>query len=121
MKGGGSLLDRIRELLECSRSPFPNKPDQVVKGERWPEGDPLLSVVIPCYNHGEVLGEAVDSVLSGSWIDLEILVVDDGSDQEGTADVLGTFSRPKTTVISHTRNRGLPAARNTAGIRSMSF
>ena len=107
------FLDRIRDFWKRNRLPFPKHPDQVLKGDRWSEEDPLLSVVIPCYNHGEVLGEAVDSILGGSWADLEILVVDDGSDQEGTRKALGNFSRPKTVVLRHDRNRGLPAARNT--------
>lgn len=113
MSQGRSFLDRVHDALGFERSPFLIQPESFVEGERWQEEEPLLSVVIPCYNHGEVLGEAVDSVLSGTWVDLEILVVNDGSDQEDTVEELQSFSRPKTTLLHHIQNRGLPAARNT--------
>jgi glycosyltransferase involved in cell wall biosynthesis len=40
---------------------------------------PKVSVVIPAYNHERFIGEAIDSVLSQSFHDLELIVVDDGS------------------------------------------
>jgi glycosyltransferase involved in cell wall biosynthesis len=40
---------------------------------------PLISVVIPAYNHERFVGEAVKSVLDQSCSDLELIVVDDGS------------------------------------------
>ncbi len=77
---------------------------------------PLTTVVIPCYNYGEFLAEAVDSVLSQSIQDFEIIVVDDGSTDSVTTRLLADFERPKTKVI-RTPNRGPAAARNT-GIRA---
>ena len=113
MSQGRSFLDRVHDALGFERSPFPIKTESFVEEDHWPEEEPLLSVVIPCYNHGKVLGEAVDSVLGGTWGDLEILVVNDGSDQEDTVEELQSFSRSKTTILHHTQNRGLPASRNT--------
>jgi glycosyltransferase involved in cell wall biosynthesis len=72
---------------------------------------PLVSVIIPCFNHGEYLDEAVDSVLSQTLSDVEILVVDDGSTDPATCRQLDCYDRPKTRVF-RTANQGLAAARN---------
>ncbi len=77
---------------------------------------PKVSVVIPCYNHGKYLGEAVDSVLNQTFADFEIVIVDDGSDDPETKNLLAQLDRPKTKVI-HTENAGLASARNN-GIRA---
>ncbi len=73
---------------------------------------PRVSVLVPCFNQGDWIDEAVDSVLAQTFQDFEIIVVDDGSTGV-TRDKLSAWSRPKTRVI-RTDNRGLPAARNTA-------
>lgn len=39
----------------------------------------MLSVVVPCFNHGRFLESTVQSVLDSTWTDLEIIIVDDGS------------------------------------------
>jgi len=77
------------------------------------EPGPKVSVVIPCFNHGEYLNEAVDSVLAQTFEDFEIIIVNDGSTDEQTNKVLAEYNRPKTRVI-HTANHGLATARNTA-------
>ncbi len=76
----------------------------------------LVSVVIPCYNHGAYLPEALDSVRAQSYPDFEIIVVNDGSTDPETRDVLHSLDQPDCKVL-HTDNQGLPAARNN-GIRA---
>jgi glycosyltransferase involved in cell wall biosynthesis len=76
---------------------------------------PKVSVIIPCYNQGQYLNEAVDSVLNQTFQDFEILIVNDGSTDEFTNNLLKEYNRPKTKVV-HTSNQGLPSARNN-GIR----
>lgn len=76
---------------------------------------PKCSVIIPCFNLGEYLDEAVDSVLSQTVQDFEIFIVNDGSTDPFTVNLLKDYVRPKTTVLS-TPNQGLPTARN-HGIR----
>jgi glycosyltransferase involved in cell wall biosynthesis len=44
-----------------------------------PEGEPRVSVVIPCFNYGRYLADAVESTLAGTLRDVEIIIVDDGS------------------------------------------
>jgi glycosyltransferase involved in cell wall biosynthesis len=72
---------------------------------------PAVSVIVPCYNLGAFLDEAVGSVLAQSFQDFEILIVDDGSTEEATRALLATYERPRTSVF-RTENRGLAAARN---------
>ncbi|MCK4797279.1 MAG: glycosyltransferase family 2 protein [Spirochaetes bacterium] len=72
---------------------------------------PLVSVIIPCYNIGEYLDEAVDSILQQSFQDFEIIIVNDGSTDEYTNKLLSDYKKPKTIIFS-TKNQGLPATRN---------
>lgn len=74
---------------------------------------PLVSVVVPCYNQGVYLREAVESVLASSYENIEIIVVDDGSTEPATIDVLTGFSMPKTRLIRQ-ENRGPSVARKNA-------
>lgn len=73
---------------------------------------PKVSIVIPCYNHGEYIDEAVDSILSQTFKDFEIIIVNDGSTDEFTIQKLKAYDKVKTRVI-HIENQGLPFARNT--------
>jgi glycosyltransferase involved in cell wall biosynthesis len=71
---------------------------------------PLVSVIIPAYNYGRFLGEALNSVLGQTFRDLECIIVDDGSSDE-TGQVLASFNDPRM-VISSTPRLGVSAARN---------
>lgn len=73
---------------------------------------PLISVVVPCYNYGEYLVETIDSVLYSTFIDLEIIVVDDGSNDPATIEVLQSIKDKPKTRIMHQSNKGVAAARN---------
>jgi len=70
-----------------------------------------VSVIIPCYNMGQFLDEAVDSVLNQTFQDFEIIIVNDGSTDEMTIEKLKNYKKPKTKVI-HTPNQGVSMARN---------
>ena len=73
---------------------------------------PSVSVIIPIYNSGRYLREAIDSVLAQRYSELDLLIVDDGSADNGP-EVAESYGPPVRLVrISH---RGHPAARN-AGI-----
>jgi glycosyltransferase involved in cell wall biosynthesis len=75
-----------------------------------------ISVIIPAYNQGHYLGEAIQSVIDQTYPDFELVVVDDGSTDK-TAQVACSFSDPRIRYI-HQENRGLSAARNTGILRS---
>jgi len=74
---------------------------------------PSVSVIIPIYNSARYLREAIDSVLAQDAVaELEVLVIDDGSGDEGPAIASGYGPPVKLLAIQH---RGHPAARN-AGV-----
>lgn len=69
----------------------------------------LVSVIIPCYNHGKYLSEAIESILAQTYQHLEIVVVDDGSTDNSKA-VAQKYEQVK---YIYQTNQGLSAARNT--------
>ncbi len=72
---------------------------------------PKVSVIVPCYNHGEFLPETLDSLGAQTFSDYEIIVVNDGSTDEATITLLQSLILAKTRIF-HTVNRGVSAARN---------
>jgi glycosyltransferase involved in cell wall biosynthesis len=70
--------------------------------------NPLVSVVIPCYNQARFLGEAIESVSAQTYPRVEIIVVDDGSTDD-TAEVWALY--PSVHYVRQ-ENQGLAAARN---------
>lgn len=75
---------------------------------------PIVTVVIPCYNHAHYLPEALNSVLAQTFTDWEAIIVDDGS-TDNTLDVAIQFTDARIRYV-YQENQGLSAARNT-GIR----
>lgn len=72
-----------------------------------------VSVVIPCFNHGEFLPEAVASVTGMGRQDIELIVVDDGSTDDRTRTEMEKLCGHGIRVIRQ-ENNGLAAARNAA-------
>jgi glycosyltransferase involved in cell wall biosynthesis len=77
---------------------------------------PAVSVIIPTFNRARKVVRAIESVLSQTFVDYEILVIDDGS-TDGTSKALAEFKGPITT-LAHSTNQGVSAARNTGILRS---
>lgn len=77
---------------------------------------PRVAVVIPCFNHGAYLSEAVASASAQTWPHTEIIVVDDGSTQPETLEVLGELRARGVRVLTQA-NAGLSAARS-SGVRA---
>lgn len=70
---------------------------------------PLVSVVVPAFNAASTLEQALHSILSQSYRNIELIVVDDGSTDE-TANILRTYGENLRVV--HQANSGLAKARN---------
>lgn len=69
-----------------------------------------LSIVIPCYNDSLFIEESIDSAISQSYGNKEVIVVDDGSEVE-TKEIIKSF-KSKIDLIITQENKGLSAARN---------
>ena len=77
--------------------------------------EPLVSVIVPIYNVEKYLCACVDSILSQSHQNLEIILVDDGS-PDGCPAICDAYAQQDVRVrVIHQKNGGLSAARN-AGI-----
>jgi len=70
-----------------------------------------VSVVVPTYNRAGIVGRAIDSALTQTYEDLEVIVVDDASTDD-TGAVVGEYG-PRVRYYRHDENRGGSAARNT--------
>ena len=77
---------------------------------------PLVSVVIPTYNHGHYLGRALQSVLDQTYTHWEAFVIDNHSTDD-TDQVLSRFADPRITVLK-IHNNGVIAASRNMGIRA---
>lgn len=72
---------------------------------------PHVSVIIPCHNREDTIAEAVESVLSQSFSDLEVIAIDDAS-TDGTVNVLRGMSDARLRLGENSGPRGPSAARN---------
>ena len=78
----------------------------------------LISVIIPSYNSGKFLGEAIESVVNQTYKNIEIIVINDGS-TDNTEEIAKKWQKRDERVryLKHKENKGPSAARNT-GIKN---
>jgi glycosyltransferase involved in cell wall biosynthesis len=74
-----------------------------------PITNPLVSVIIPTYNRGWIVRDAIDSVLGQTHADVELIVVDDGS-TDRTPEILDSYG--DRLRVTRQANQGVSAARN---------
>lgn len=72
---------------------------------------PELTVSMPAYNTGKYISEAIESLLRQDGVDFELIVVDDGS-QDNTAEVVESFKDPRIKLIRNTNNMGIGYCHN---------
>ncbi len=76
---------------------------------------PLVSAIIPAYNAGAFLAQAIESVLAQTLTATEAVVVDDGArDDTGAVADKYAAAHPDRVRVIHQENQGLPLARNSA-------
>jgi glycosyltransferase involved in cell wall biosynthesis len=84
--------------------------------------EPLISVIIPCYNQGHFLAPAIDSILAQNYPHTEIIIVNDGSTDQNTNQIISALAhkrgrggwetdRPSLKIFT-IKNRGSAGARN---------
>lgn len=78
---------------------------------------PRVSVIVPAFNSEATIVAAVDSVLAGSFRDIEVVVADDCS-RDHTADLVEAHPDPRTRLVRAEQNGGPAAARNLALARA---
>ena len=72
----------------------------------------LVSVIIPAYNIEDYIGRCLDSIISQTYKNLEIIVVDDGS-RDYTGEILDNYAKKDRRIkVIHKENGGLSDARN---------
>jgi glycosyltransferase involved in cell wall biosynthesis len=74
-------------------------------------GSPRVTVVIPVYNREKYVGIAIDSILSQTFADFELLVIDDGS-VDRSRDVVLAYNDPRIRLVCNNTNLGVSATRN---------
>jgi glycosyltransferase involved in cell wall biosynthesis len=103
----------------CAPQAVAERAERAYRHERRPPARPAVtgpvSVVIPLFNQGSFVREAVASVRASAGVDPEIVVVDDGSTDDATRRVFDALSG---VVKVRQPNRGLSAARNSGIARS---
>ncbi len=74
---------------------------------------PLVSILLPAYNAGDYLNASIDSVLSQSYTNIELIVIDDCS-TDNTKAIISSYSDPRIKPVFHSQNQGLPNTLNSA-------
>ena len=84
-----------------------------------PDPLPLVSVIIPCYNKGELIIETIISLLEQDYANFEMLIINDGSTDEKTIRTLDLINKTQkefegnAPIFIYTKqNGGLSSARN---------
>jgi len=74
---------------------------------------PLISIIIPCYNNKNVIFDAINSALTQSYSNVEVIVVDDGSTDHSYEFILANVKDFRNLQVVRQENQGPAAARNT--------
>lgn len=71
----------------------------------------MVSVIMPCYNDGAYIQEAIESIKIQTYKDWELIIIDDGSDDTNTVNIINSIEDEKITIL-HTNHLRPAGARN---------
>ena len=72
----------------------------------------LISIIVPCFNSGKTLARTLNSVINQTWQNKEIILVNDGSTDFYTLEIIKEFKDNSNISVINQKNLGLPSARN---------
>lgn len=75
------------------------------------EDKPLVSVVMPVYNRSGIIGNAINSVLNQTYENIELIIVNDGSD-DGTLEIIESINDDRILLVNNDSNVGVSKSRN---------
>ena len=78
----------------------------------------LISIIVPCFNSGKTLSRTIDSIRNQTWINKEIILVNDGSTDVETLKILEEIKSKNIVKLISQKNSGLASARNKGVIKS---
>ncbi|WP_340005280.1 glycosyltransferase [Paenibacillus sp. FSL K6-0276] len=81
--------------------------------------NPKVSIIIPSYNHSKFIGEAIDSILSQTYSDFELLIIDDAS-PDNSVEVIKKYNDPRIRFYGFEKNQGAVDTLNYGIINSSS-
>jgi glycosyltransferase involved in cell wall biosynthesis len=80
--------------------------------EKFQSSKPKVSVIIPCYNGEKFIGDAIKSVLTQTYKDWELVIVDDGSTDNSCEVVESYLNNDKVRLVKNTYNKGIAKTMN---------
>jgi glycosyltransferase involved in cell wall biosynthesis len=116
-----SMRDRIRSVSDWDwdREEARQRTDErwdtvnsrIASGEIGENATPAVTIVIPCFNQGGFIHDALLSIFEQTEDDYDIVIIDDGSNDGETPQILDSLDFQRVRVV-HQENIGLPGARN---------
>jgi len=64
----------------------------------------LISIIVPCFNSGKTLMRTIDSIRNQSWQNKEIILVNDGSNDKKTLEILNEIQKDNLVKIIYQKN-----------------
>ncbi len=107
-------LQLIQEsCTEKSTQPCRRAFNEEAKGDNQMNTNPIVTVVMPCYNDGCYIQESVAAVKAQTYPEIELIIVDDGSNDSKTLVTLAELQKESGITVLHADHAGVSSARNT--------
>jgi len=82
------------------------------KTDKYYNNQPLVSVIMPCFNDGNYIKDAIDSVFTQTYKNIDLTIINDCSTDKNTNNILSSISHPKIKILHNESNMGPSGTRN---------